>query len=57
MQKAAGCLFKNCKEIAGYSDSIEQRKVVLVELLLITMKFTAKAKWTKKTNKYINFNG
>lgn len=57
MQKAAGCLFKNCKEIEGYSDSIEQRKVVLVELLLVTVKFTAKAKWINKANKYINFNG
>lgn len=57
MQKAVGCLFKNCKEIVGYSDSIEQRKVVLVELLLITVKFIAKAKWINKANKYINFNG
>lgn len=57
MQKAAGCLFKNCKEIEGYSDSIEQRKVVLVELLLVTVKFATKAKQINKANKYINFNG
>ncbi len=57
MQKVAGCLFKNCKEIVGCSDNIEQHKVVLIELLLVTVKFTAKAKWINKANKYINFNG
>lgn len=57
MQKVAGCLFKNCKEIAGCSDSIEQCKVVLVELLLVTVKFATKAKQINKANKCINFNG